>query len=203
MPLSYGFGIPKMLPPASNEDVEKRCNELRSALKKAGMEDGMAEIVSAHTKLILQYYEDVKRHACVSFDSANTVAFIGFAVLIVTLIFTIVIDVTPQHSAQLPSQPQSLLTVPILGAVSGVLIEFIAGVTFFLYARVARQFNAFHICLERTHRYLLAYAITNDVKENKDQGLADLVKVMANAPMIQLELGPSAVGRHHLTGRET
>jgi hypothetical protein len=74
--------------------------------------------------------------------------------------------------------------VGTIGTVSGVLIEFIAAIAFWLYARAARQFGAFHICLERTHRYLIAYKIADGMKENKDATFRDLVCIMANASMI-------------------
>jgi hypothetical protein len=76
------------------------------------------------------------------------------------------------------------LTVGGIGVVSGVLIEFIAAITFWLYSRVSSQFGAFHICLERTHRYLLAYKISEQIKGDRDATLRDLVCIMANAPMI-------------------
>jgi hypothetical protein len=181
--MSNLFTLPKMAPPASDQELRDRCNELKDALIKGHMDEGMAEIVSAHTRLILRYYEDVKRHACISFDSASKVACIGFYVFIGTLICTLLLDFISRTF----EMHGVLLTVAILGTVSGALIEVIAGVTFWLYSRVARQFNAFHICLERTHRYLLAYVIANHVKDNRDQSLVDLLKIMANAPMIPLE----------------
>jgi hypothetical protein len=76
------------------------------------------------------------------------------------------------------------LTVASVGVVSGVLIEFIAAINFWLYSRGAKQFGAFHICLERTHRYLLAYKISEQIKESRDKTLGDLVCIMANAPMV-------------------
>jgi hypothetical protein len=78
----------------------------------------------------------------------------------------------------------SLAVTGIVGLVSGALMEFIAGVSFWLYSRGAKQFGAFHICLERTHRYLLAYKIADQIEDGKDQTLRDLVCIMANAPMI-------------------
>ena len=47
-----------------------------------------------------------------------------------------------------------------------------------------KQFSAFHICLERTHRYLIAYKIADTIEHDKDETLQKLVCIMANAPMI-------------------
>jgi hypothetical protein len=89
------------------------------------------------------------------------------------------------------------LTVGVgtIGTVSGVLIEFIAAIAFWLYARAARQFGAFHICLERTHRYLIAYKIADGMKEHKDATFRDLVCIMANASTIT-RADIEAVGSH-------
>jgi len=57
-------------------------------------------------------------------------------------------------------------------------------VSFWLYSRGAKQFGAFHICLERTHRYLLAYKIAEQIEDGKNETLRDLVCIMAHAAMI-------------------
>jgi hypothetical protein len=142
----------------------------------------MGEIVAKHERLILQYYKDVQHQAKISIDTACTVARWGFYVLIATLTYTLIMDLMSRLT-HVPQDTQNLMTVGTIGAVSGALMEFIAGITFWLYARGARQFGAFHICLERTHRYLLAFKITEQMKE-KDATLHNLVCIMANAPMI-------------------
>ena len=154
------------------------CEELGSAIDQGRM----GEIVAKHETLILQYYKDVQRQAKISFDTACTVARWGFYVLIATLTYTLIMDFMSRVTAA-PQDNPNLMTVAKIGAVSGALMEFIAGITFWLYARGARQFGAFHICLERTHRYLLAFKITEQMKE-KDATLHNLVCIMANAPMI-------------------
>jgi cytochrome bd-type quinol oxidase subunit 1 len=65
------------------------------------------------------------------------------------------------------SVPKNLLTVSGIGVVSGVIIEFIAGINFCLYSRASKQVGAFHICLERTHRYLIAY---KDLRRDDGKG---------------------------------
>ena len=71
-----------------------------------------------------------------------------------------------------------------LGIASGLIVQVFAGVAFYLYQRASDQFGAFHICLERTHRYLVAYKIAEEIETQKEQTLRDLVCIMANAPMI-------------------
>jgi hypothetical protein len=77
--------------------------------------------------------------------------------------------------------------VGAIGLIGGTVVEIIAGVQFVLYGRATRQFGAFHICLERTHRYLLAYEMAEQMTTNKDETLEKIVCIMANAPMITRE----------------
>jgi hypothetical protein len=76
------------------------------------------------------------------------------------------------------------MNVGAIGLISGAVVEVIAATQFVLYGRAARQFGAFHICLERTHRYLLAYKMAEQMQNDKDHTIEKIVCIMANAPMI-------------------
>lgn len=160
-------------------EIQRICDEVGAALDTGKIGD----IVAKHEQLIRNYYTDVQDQAKRSFDTALGAAQFGFIVLIVTLISTLVLDVV-DRVYHVPAMKEATLTVASVGLVSGFLIEFIAGVAFVLYARGAKQFSAFHICLERTHRYLLAYKMVEQLGSKKDETLRDLVCIMANAPMI-------------------
>jgi hypothetical protein len=165
---------------ASMAAKQQICNELEAA----AAHPQVGKMVAKHEKLILQYYEDVLTQAKQSFDSAKFVAKIGFWVLIGTVVYVLVTDVLAHTKTPGFSIEEHSKTVSVIGVVSGALIEFVAGVNFWLYSRVSKQFAAFHICLERTHRYLLAYSIADQVTNQKDEIFGKLVCIMANAPMI-------------------
>ena len=171
--------VPK--PPVDCSKLREECDHL-----KTGLEGTLAETVSAHEKMILRYYEDVQQQATQSFSAAKAAAGVGFSVLILTLIYCLIFDALAHYGmAGDTNAPKNLLTVGGIGVVSGLLIEFIAGINFWLYARAAKQFGAFHICLERTHRYLIAYKMVEKISaQNKDEILEKVVCIMANAPMI-------------------
>jgi hypothetical protein len=164
---------------ASISDKQKTCREMGDAL--AG---DIGDIVAKHEVMILEYYQDVQTQAKQSFDSADKVARYGFWVLIATLGYVFVTDFIRILGY---SMTYSTITVAQVGVISGFLMECIAGVQFWLYSRAAKQFSAFHICLERTHRYLIAYKISEKIQNNKDETLENLVCIMANAPMITRE----------------
>jgi hypothetical protein len=159
-------------------DKQAACDKIASAIDSGKLGDTVRE----HENLIMQYYEDVQDQAKRSFKAAIVMSYVGFAVLIATSVYALVSDGLHRFSAG--TSVNSSLTVAGIGVVSGALIEFIAAVAFWLYSRGARQFSAFHICLERTHRYLLAYKMVGELGTIKDQTLRDLVCIMANAPMI-------------------
>jgi hypothetical protein len=176
--------VPK--PPLDCAKLREACDQLET-----GLAGTLAETVSAHEKMILQYYQDVQQQATQSFGAAKVAAGVGFSVLILTLAYCLVFDGLA-HYGMAGNDPvqTNLLTVGGIGVVSGVLIEFIAGINFWLYGRAAIQFGAFHICLERTHRYLIAYKICEEMKEKRDETLQNIVCIMANAPMITaMEVG--------------
>jgi hypothetical protein len=144
----------------------------------------LSELVVKVEEMILQYYDDVHTQAEGSFGSAKTAAWIGFGVLIGTVLYIVVNDLLGHLSPSWRDMDTHAMSVGSIGLISGALIEFIAWVNFSLYGRAAKQFSAFHICLERTHRYLIAYKIAEEVETKKDDTLQRLVCIMANAPMI-------------------
>lgn len=160
-------------------EIARACD----ALGKAVDSGKMGEIVAKHEKMILGYYKDVHHQANKSFDVARSAAIIGFAVIIFSFAYILIFDALGRSGVKLVASPNPI-TVSVIGVISGALIEFIAAVAFALYARGAKQFSAFHICLERTHRYLLAFKIAQEAGAEKDKILHELVSTMANAPMI-------------------
>lgn len=159
----------------------KACHELSDAMN--GPDIG--QIVAKTEKLILHYYEDVQAQAVQSFRSAKVAAYVGFVVLLVSIGYLVLVDLlilTGQITR--PPNDATRMDIAWVGVASGFIVEFIAGVNLILYGRAARQFGTFHICLERTHRYLVAYKMADKIKGDKDGTLEKLVCIMANAPMI-------------------
>jgi hypothetical protein len=158
----------------------KSCEELQHALN-TGDVGAIAEKVQ---KLILAYYGDVQGQATESFASAKRVSLFGFALLLATVGYVVFIDLMGHIRPPWFTVTMEGMGVGTIGLISAGLVEFIAAVNFVLYSRATKQFGAFHICLERTHRYLLAYKIAERIGPKKDETLERLVCIMANAPMI-------------------
>jgi hypothetical protein len=161
-------------------ELWNHCEELGQAVEKSDV----GKTVTAVQQLILRYYDNVREQADESFKSAKRVALFGFVLLILTLGYVIFIDLA-LHRPNWGFLPSSGgMSVGQIGLLSSAIVETIAGLQFFLYGRATRQFGAFHICLERTHRYLLAYKIADQMGVGKDEALLKIVCIMANAPMI-------------------
>jgi hypothetical protein len=161
----------------TSSNFDTTCEQVAGAIDAGSV----GAIYAKLQRMIMQYYEDVQNQAKASFNIAKWLAIAGFGVLVVTLLFVVYTN-WPDHSTKTAGSAWG--GVGGVGVVSGAALEFISGTAFFLYTRSARQFGAFHICLERTHRYLLAYKIAEQIQDRKYDAYRALVCIMANAPMI-------------------
>lgn len=162
-----------------SEERQQQCEEVGTAVDNGTL----GQIVAKHERLILKYYEDVLQQANQSFELARRIAGIGFLVLIGSLVCAILLDILHRlHMiGELTGDSFSIARAGLIGT---AIIEATAGGAFWLYSQTALQFSAFHICLERTHRYLLTYKMANELSSKKEDTLHDLACIMANAPMI-------------------
>ena len=162
---SYNSRLPVPL-----QELKNECELL--AHTPAGDTQGMASLLS---KMALNYYQDVRSQAQQSFYSALAAAGIG------SLFFIYAVWAQIKDPAG-----SSRINVSLL---AGALIEVISGINFYLYFRAARQFAMFHICLERTNRFLLANTLCENLTctAKRDEMRAELVRVVAEAPMLTLE----------------
>ena len=126
----------------------------------------------------------MREQATESFESAKRVALFGFVLLVLTLAYVIFIDWMLHRPGSGFASYSGGMSVGQIGLLGSSIVEAIAGLQFYLYGRATRQFAAFHICLECTHRYLLAYKIAEQMGAGKDETLQKIVCIMANAPMI-------------------
>ena len=154
------------------------------ACDKIAKSKTVCEIGAALNNLTEQYYKDVLVQAKVSFWCAITAAAIGTGIFLVGF-----------HSAMNPEKPNTADTetsyprlAPNISLVAGVLVQVIAGINFYLYARTSRQFSSFHICLERTNRFLLVNTLCHELSnaEDKDYMRKKLAETMMHAPMLTI-----------------
>jgi hypothetical protein len=191
--LSNPKGIKTGFVPMSSGAVVRECAQLG-----ASVGGGVGEIVERIQRLILHYYDDVREQAEKGFRAARNTAVAGFVVLVLTIGYVLVIDWAVRAGKLKNETTTSAMTIGQIGLIAGTIVELLAGTQFVLQGRTAKQFGAFHICLERTHRYLLAYKIAETMTENRDHTLEKIVCTMASAPMITRQ-DIDDVGSNHPT----
>jgi hypothetical protein len=152
------------------KELERECEEVATA--KPGDTHHIASLMQ---QMSLHYYTDVRKQAQQSFRSALVAAAIGTLFFLIAAWYGMARNENAYANAW-------------IGVVAGALTQVISAISFYLYGRAARQFATFHICLERTNRYLLA----NTLCENlglplRDKVRHELIGVISNAPMLTLD----------------
>jgi hypothetical protein len=159
-------------------DLSSVSSNLKSLLKScdeiATAQPGDTHVIaSLLQKMMVTYYSDVRKQAMQSFWSALGAAGVGMLFFLYAI-----------AHAMSPGISNSSL----IGLVAGALAQFISAVNFYLYFKAARQFASFHICLERTNRFLLANTISETLQEPaRNEARRSLVETIASAPMLTLE----------------
>ena len=150
------------------KELLNNCDEISNA--QPGDTHGIASVLQ---KMIIFYYEDVREQAMLSFWSALAAGAVGMLILLYAIKYTMSGNMTDKT---------------IISLVASITAQFVSGVSFYLYFKAARQFASFHICLERTNRYLLANTIvdglTDPARGDAKRALAELI---ASAPMLTIE----------------
>jgi len=150
------------------KELFRQCDDI--AKSKAGDTHGIGALLQ---KMIITYYQDVRKQAMQAFWSALGAAGVGM------LFFLFGISQTMRLGGNDSSR---------IGFWAGALAQFISAVNFYLYFKAARQFASFHICLERTNRFLLANTIAETLEPaTRDDVRRMLVTTIATAPMLSLE----------------
>lgn len=144
----------------------KHMTEATNASIKLLSEAGNTKQVAAsQIELLSEFYKLAIEQATRSFRSALLVSGAGF----IFLLFAI--------GMQLYSGQGTLNNGAIIPLVSGAIIEFIAGVMFYLYSKTVTQLNLNQDKLATLQRFLLADSITSSLKdgEREDKTRAKLI----------------------------
>jgi len=114
-----------------------------------------------------RYYESVLLQARQSFRVALVSAVVGSAFFLAAVVIAIV---------------EKNLNAATISSIGGAIVETISGLNFWLYGRTASQLDVFHIRLEQTQRYLLAYSMSRSLPEKDRQGpVGELIKTVSTS----------------------
>jgi hypothetical protein len=158
-----------LLGTGSGRSLEAQCDEIAQASP-----DDVRKIAGILQKMIVSYYEDVRRQALMAF--------------VVALVLEIVAVVFFGFAAYRAMGDTKIATAGF-SALAGFLIQMMTAVVFYLYSQSAKQFGAFHICLERTNRFLLANAMVENLPEaERTARRAEVIITILQAPMLTLSM---------------
>jgi hypothetical protein len=159
--------LKKLLGVGETDSLMEKCKEIAKISP-----DNVQEIASMLQRMIVDYYKDARWQAL----SAFIAALILEIVAVVFFIYAVYMSVTHDPPTNGPAT---------LSVIAGLLIQVMTGVVFYLYAQSARQFAGFHICLERTNRFLLANAMVEHLPEpERASKRAEVITAVLNAPML-------------------
>jgi uncharacterized protein YjbI with pentapeptide repeats len=130
------------------------------------------QVAEALSSRINSYYDNVLKQSRLSFNIAFFFAIVGTMFFLGTISFFVFFPL---------GRIENTSIVAIIGGIGGTLVEVISGVIFYLYGRTSNQLKAFHVSLNRTHLFLLANSICENLGEKeKSVTRAELVEIMAN-----------------------
>ena len=122
------------------------------------------KIAASQIELLSSFYTLVLDQARQSFQWAIIAAGIGLIFFIVSITSILLRETTD---------------IAIVSAIGGILIEFIAGINFYLFNKATSQLSEFHIRLELTQRFLLGNSMCEGLSGDfKQQARGDLVRIM-------------------------
>jgi TRADD-N domain-containing protein len=127
------------------------------------------KLAAALWQINIEYYEDVRRRSSKSFYLALGAAIVGTGFFVFAL--------RSMMRNQIPFSQLSLI--------AGATIQVISGISFYLYGKSSHQFSAFHACLERSNRFLLANSICENLEPpDKSEMRKELIGIIANAHIL-------------------
>ncbi len=125
------------------------------------------KIAAAQIGLLTEYYNAVLFQAKDSYNSARTVAVIGSAIFMVSVIVLLA---------------TGLQSVAVIGTIGGAIVEAISGLQFYLYSKTSSQLSAFHTRLARLQNFLLANSICESLTDPaKSDARTELIKTISTA----------------------
>ena len=126
------------------------------------------EVAASQIQILNVFYEEVLGQAHRAFRTAIIASISGFALLALAVLIALF-----QQSIQVAS----------LGVISGTIMQFIAGVNFYLYGRTASQMAEYHTRLSLMQKYLIANSICERLEtENMNHSRAELIRAIAGIP---------------------
>jgi hypothetical protein len=123
------------------------------------------EVAASQLGFSNKYYESVLHQARLSFWCAIVAAAVGLAFFVAAVAFVLA---------------RNDIDAAVISAISGGIVQAVAGLNFWLYGRTAQQLDTFHLRLEQTQRFLIANSLCENLTaEHRDSARIDLINIIA------------------------
>lgn len=130
----------------------------------ASSNDDILKIALNNLAELKEYYTISKVQARKAFSSARTFSSLGFAVLVIGIIFSVF---------------NGNNNIAFYSAIGSVINNAIAALFFWLYNQSIKQLNLYHNSLRNLEKYLTATSIVDKIStDKKDDILIDIIKAM-------------------------
>ena len=130
--------------------------------------DDVKGTAASQIELLSRFYDLSLSQAQRSFRWALAAAMVGLVFLMVAVLFIVILD-----------DGRDAATVTLI---SGVMIEFISAINFYLYNKTLSQLTLFQGRLETTQRFLLANSLTESLSDEfRDKVRARLITQLADS----------------------
>ena len=137
------------------------------AKKVPEVETDILELMLANMGEIKDYYALSKIQAKNSFRLAVSMCVIGFMLIVSSIVFLFLF--------------KESIEIALIPAISGAIVEVIAGTTLFVYKKSLSQLNHYYASLHSNERYLSLVHLASKISENKrDEIYAEIIKTELN-----------------------
>ena len=155
-------------------EANKRIDAINVCESIANTSEKDTNRLAAHLwELGVGYMDDVRARASRSFVWALVIAILGIGFFFTAL-----------GAMMFGKLPFSRLAL-----IAGMSIQVVSAIGFYLYGKTTKEFFAFHVCLERSNRLLLANTICENLSPPaRDTVRSELVRLIAAAPPLSMSL---------------
>jgi len=130
------------------------------------------EVAASQLAISNDYYQNVLHQARQSFRAAIVAGAVGLAFFLAAVAFVLA---------------RNDNDAAVISAISGAIVQAIAGLNFWLYGRTAQQLDTFHVRLEQTQRFLIANSLCESLTdEHRDGARVDLISMIATHTAAQM-----------------
>lgn len=137
----------------SIKETEENINALMGFSQAHTPSEYFSKLIEINVNNLEKYYKQVKTHTSLSFTFSLIVGLLGFGLIVTGVANGIINDVRKDY-------------ITYLSTASGIIIEFIAGVFFYLYNRTVRQLAEYHDKLIEVQNILVSFQLIDIVKDD-------------------------------------